>query len=42
VRLNNSSNRQRSNLHKSEASEIVSAQNVYVPLIAEKDILLAP
>ena len=42
VRLGNSSNRQRSNLHKSEASEMVSAQNVYAPLVAEKDILLAP
>jgi hypothetical protein len=42
MRLNNSSNRQRSNLHKSEASEMVSAQNVYAPLVAEKDIVLAP
>src|SRR5437763_16555107 len=40
VRLDNPSNRQRSDLHEPEASEVASLGKIYVPLVAGKDILL--
>ena len=40
VRLDNPSNRQRSDLHEPEASEVATLEKIYVPLVAGKDILL--
>jgi hypothetical protein len=40
VRLNNSPDRQSSDLHKREAPEVPSLQNVYVALVAEENVLL--
>jgi hypothetical protein len=37
--LNDSSDRQGTDLHKREASKIARFQDVYVPLVAEEDIL---
>jgi hypothetical protein len=40
VRLNNSPDRQSSDLHKREAPEVASLQNVYVALVDKENVLL--
>jgi hypothetical protein len=40
VRLNNSPNRQGSDLRKREAPEVASLQNVYTAFVAKKNVLL--
>ena len=39
MNLNNSTNRQGSNLHESEASEVAGLQNVYPALVPEENVL---
>ena len=41
VHLNDSSNRQGSDLHECEAAEVAGCENIYVALVAEENVRLA-